>query len=293
MKVMNVKKFLLVVISAGFLFSACSKDDSNKSDVLTQAEANLLAKYPNAQDIAWKTKGKFNIASFTTPVTKQGSVVKHSAWFNNNGDWNMTESDLVYADLPTAIKTAFEASVYFTWEIDDIDYINRPGMQEVFIIEVEGIDNGVETEIDLYYSPDGILIKAIVDTNDDDDDYEDFIPVDLNDKITGFLKTNFPNASIIDVDFEDGYFEVEIIDNKIIREVIFDKDCNWVLTITEIKKEDLPQIVLDAFLNSDFGSYEIDDIEFHQSPSKDYYVIEIEVNDIDKEIKIDELGNIF
>ncbi len=289
---MNVKKFFLAAFSAIIMFSACSKDDSGKSEVISVAEANLLAKYPNAQNITWATKGNYNIATFTTPVTKQGTVVNHSAWFNKSGDWNMTETDVEYTELPAPIKTAFEASVYASWKIDDIDYINRPGMGEVFIIEVEGMESGAEVEIDLYYSPDGVLIKALYDT-DEDDDYENMIPADLSEKITNFLKEKYPNASIIEVDFEDNFFEVEIIENKIVRDIIFDKDSNWKATITEVEEEDLPQAVKDAIANSEYAEAEIDDIDFYETADKNYYVIEIEINDKEIEIKISEDGVIF
>ena len=49
----------------------------------------------------------------------------------------MTESNLRYSSLPQAIREQFEKSVYSTWKKDDIDKIERAGMEAVYIIELE------------------------------------------------------------------------------------------------------------------------------------------------------------
>lgn len=48
----------------------------------------------------------------------------------------MTESNLRYSSLPQAIREQFEKSVYSTWKKDDIDKIERAGMEAVYIIEI-------------------------------------------------------------------------------------------------------------------------------------------------------------
>ena len=288
---MKLKRFLLAALSCIAILTACSKDDVNINESLSKAQENLLAKYPNATDIVWRTKGDFNIANFNLSATK-ATVTSHSAWFNNKGDWSMTEFEIDYKDLPAAVKTAFEAREYASWKIDDVDYVHRPGMEELYIIEVEGYENGKEVEIDLYYSPDGILVKTVYDS-DDDYDYEDLIQVIMSEKILSFIKEHYPSARIIDLDFEKGYFEVEIIDIKVKRELYFDKDSNWVATITEIKENQIPQIVLDAILASEYAEGEIDDVDYVQTVDKNYYIIELELNDKEVEIKVDENGVIF
>ena len=58
-------------------------------------------------------------------------------------------------------------SEYASWKRDDIDKLERTGVETVFVIEVEKQNQ----EVDLYYSADGTLIKSIVDTDDDNSEH--------------------------------------------------------------------------------------------------------------------------
>ncbi len=60
--------------------------------------------------------------------------------FDGTGKWVMTESNLRYSSLPQAIREQIEKSVYSTWKKDDIDKIERAGMEAVYIIELEKED---------------------------------------------------------------------------------------------------------------------------------------------------------
>lgn len=68
---------------------------------------------------------------------------------------------------------------------------NATGAEEVYVIEVKNKVDGVETEIDLYYSKDGVLVKKLVDA-DNDYDYGDYIPAAPVEGVEAFLKANFP-----------------------------------------------------------------------------------------------------
>ena len=101
------------------------------------------------------------------------------------------------------------------------------------MIDVEKTENGTETDIDLYYSEDGILVKTVVDA-EKDNDYENMLPQTPTSGIDAWLKENYPEARIIDIDKEDGLTEVEIIDNRLVREILFTASGEWLLTKTEI-----------------------------------------------------------
>lgn len=45
----------------------------------------------------------------------------------------MTETDLPYAALPEAVKNAFQNSEYGSWRPDDVDMIEREGMEPVYV----------------------------------------------------------------------------------------------------------------------------------------------------------------
>ena len=54
------------------------------------------------------------------------------AWFTPGGEWVMTETDIPYAALPQAVKTAFEGSEYADWRVDDADQVERRDMETLY-----------------------------------------------------------------------------------------------------------------------------------------------------------------
>lgn len=50
----------------------------------------------------------------------------------------MTETNIAYDDLPLIVKHAFEAlTQYEGWKCDDVDMLERKGMEKVYVIEIE------------------------------------------------------------------------------------------------------------------------------------------------------------
>ena len=69
------------------------------------------------------------------------------------------------------------------------------------------------------------------------------------------LKANFPNARILDIDREDNMTEVEILDGKVVRELLFDGTGNWLFTKTEMSYAALPAVVKQALDASEYAGY--------------------------------------
>ena len=159
-----------------------------------------------------------------------------------------TDSEILFEQLPEEVKAAFRAGEYSAWTIDEVERVQRNGAEEVYVIEVKNKVDGVETEIDLYYSKDGVLVKKLVDA-DNDYDYGDYIPAVPVEGVEAFLKANFPNARILDIDREDNMTEVEILDGQVVRELLFDKASNWLFTKTETVYAALPAVVKQALRN--------------------------------------------
>ena len=81
----------------------------------------------------------------------------------------MHEHDMSFSSIPQAVKTAFEESSYSKspWMHEgEVDVIvkNDEGLT-LYVIEVEKEENGTETEADLYYSEDGVLVKEVIDAD--------------------------------------------------------------------------------------------------------------------------------
>ncbi|HIZ85795.1 MAG TPA: PepSY-like domain-containing protein [Candidatus Coprenecus stercoravium] len=276
------------ILSLVLFTTSCNKQGPESmvnDDVKKELQAALLERYPDARDVVWSEKSGYFVADFTASAVRSESI-RYSAWFDGSCKWHMTETDIPFDMLPQAVRDAFASSEYADWRIDDVDMLLRDGVETVYIIEVEGTDaDGLAREVDLYYSEDGVLVKTVVDAGDDYD-YNDYIPDTPAQGISEYIKAHYPDARIVDIDREDGLTEVEIIDGRICRELLFDASENWLYTKTEIRTADVPESVMSALNASEYADYRIDDVDFFQTPDGDFYRFELESRDDDIEVDV-------
>ena len=189
--------------------------------------------------------------------------------------------------LPEAVKTAFEASPYASWRIDnEIDKLQRSDNSEtLYIIEASPKEGNVETEVDLYYTEEGILVKEIVNAEADNDYYE-YLPQQPEGNIQTWLDQNFPNARIVDYDCEQNE-----------HEILFDNQQQWVYTKTEYERRDLTQIptsILNHLRTSPYYTSDnaIDDVEKYTTRDNGtYYCFELKTAyDDDVKVYVNETG---
>ncbi len=285
-----MKKLLFLVAACSALALQSCENDDGQTRVSDRAQEALFAKYPDATNITWRSKGGYVIANFNLPASQASTPEHNVAWFDNAGSWYMTETEIPYSALPEAVRTAFEASEYATWRIDDVDRLDREGAETIYVLEVEGRIDGVETEYDLYYSPDGVLVKTSVDT---DSDYGDYIPSPVSGTIEAYIQTNYPGARILDIERERGLTEVEILDGRVHRELYFDGNGNWCYTQTEVRSSEVPKVVMQALADSAYASYRIDDIDhFTTAEGEEYYLFELESGNREVNLRIEADGSI-
>ena len=257
------------------------------------------AKYPNATNVTWSTKDTYAVANFYLASTRTGGhEPNNTAWFNMAGHWNMTETEISYQQLPEAVKTAFEASPYASWRMDnEIDKLQRSDNNEtLYIIEVSQKEGNVETEVDLYYTEEGILVKEIINA-EADNDYHEYLPQQPEGNIQTWLDQNFPNVRIVDYDCEQNGTEVEIIANGLKHEILFDNQQQWVYTKTEYERRDLTQIptsILNHLRTSPYYTSDnaIDDVEKYTTRDNGtYYCFELKTAyDDDVKVYVNETG---
>ncbi len=282
---MKFRNYLSLFIAAlcTLCIQSCSNDDDAKSPVSPQAESAFNQKYPDAQNVAWRSvSNKYQVASFLNGSTT------NDAWFTPDGKWYMTETDIPYEKLPAAVKTAFEQSIYASWTKDDVDMLERLNQETIYVIEVENKTTRNEEEIDLYYSEDGILIKAVPDSEDNPEDY---LPIELPEEVTSFINKNYPNSRIVETEIENKILEVEIIQDNVCKEILFDSSYEWLATSWEIEEGLLPAAIKEAIAASEYSAWEIDDVEYTETPNGVFYVIDLELNDKEVTIKMDQDGN--
>lgn len=273
---------LLLAVSTAWSLQSCDNDDNDSISVPTELQNAFSSKYPNAANVKWETKSGYYVADFYDGH-------EASAWFTQDGKWQMTETDIPYAALPQAVKTTFESSEYAAWKIDDVDKLDRENIETVYVIEVEKQNQ----EIDLYYSTGGVLIKSIVDVDNDEGNY---LPtVKLTAEMKAFIDNKYPGSQVVEIEIEDdnnalrGFTEVDIIHENASKEIMFNKNGNWYSTSWEVRI--LPNHI-GTIIDQKYAGYRIDDADFFDmAEGTDYYLIELEKNNApDVKIKIAEDG---
>lgn len=255
--------------------TACNDDDRESVKVPAAVQGVFGEMYPGATHVEWSDRGGYMVADF-----RDGGAGMQ-AWFDAAGKWYMTEQDVPYAQLPEAVRTAFESGDYAAWQVDDVDKLMREGLETVYVLEVE---RGKE-EFDLWYSADGVLLRAVPDT-DGDDDREGMLPQELPQAVRDFIAGKYPGARIADAEREKGTLEVEIIDGRTPREVCFGTGDAWLWTKTEVRSSGLPAAVIAALAGSQYANWKIDDADHYDSPDGEWYLLELEEPQSEREAEL-------
>lgn len=274
---MKTKLSVLALAMCGMLaFTSCDDDDNNYLPDQTITKA-FDEKYPDAGKVEWETKGGYEVAEFHV------SGNETEAWFDNKGNWVMTKTEINFGLLPEAVRKSLRGSEYKDWKSTDFDKLERSNAATVYVIEVE---QG-EQEFDLYYTEDGILLKAIPD-----DDNDNFQPTVVPQAITDAINEMYPGATVLEFDSEKTGFEVDILHNNIYKDVYFNTGNEWLYTEWDIKEVNLPAIIMNAYKASDYKDYRIDDIDVIENPAGISYVLELEKGNDEVKMTISSEGKI-
>lgn len=275
---MNKKlTFCAALLSGCLAFIACD-DDKDESPVApnTAIEKAFTNRYPDAGRPLWETKGSFAVAEF-----KLGND-KADAWFDMNGQWVLTETDVPFTALPEAVRNGFAQGPYADWKVEDVDKLERPEAATVYVIEVE---KG-ETEKDLYYDESGMLFKEITDGGDNGAALPSVLPEAIKSRIAEL----YPGAVILEYDVEKQYTEVDILHDKRYKEVVFNLSGAWMYTEWEISQAELPDPVKATLKGPAYAGWRIDDIDRVEKPTGVVFVVELEQGDQEKKVTFGEDG---
>lgn len=273
---MKTTVFIFMLLGvAGLTWTGCNNKNSYKPDARIVSAMN--AKYPKATRIEWKQKHDYQVAEY------YDNGVESEAWFDNNGRWLMTESDIKYSALPAPVRNGFEKSIYASWKKDDVDKIEREGMAPIYVVEV---DKGGQ-DMNLYFTGSGMLVKAVDDDHRDGwDDYMPVMPV-IKDKIL----QKYGNATIINTYKKNGKLYADVADHNRVKEIVFDNN-NWIRTSWEVDAADVPSAVMNALKASDYNKYRVNHIYFNESPDRSYYTFNLEEGNNTKNWSVDAGGNV-
>ena len=292
------KCFLSTAVAAVCLLGTVSCDQ-HKNDVGTTIPQPILdafeSDYPLAKSVTWAQKSGPAVADFTLSED-DGSQSRNAAWYDLvDYARDMDEKELPYERIPEAVRTAFEATEYAAepWQRDrEVDCLTRGGYEVLYVIEVEKRENGVETELALYFTAAGELVREVADA-DPNEDYEEYLPQTPAASVDEWLAERFPDARIIDVDKEDGLTEVELLADGLKHEVYFQGD-DFVMLKTEYEGLDLQRLdaAILAAVQAQYPNGTIDEVERCETTEQVYYCVELLDGRREVQLCLDEAGQV-
>lgn len=291
---MKLKMFFALLALGGISLQGCDNDgDDISASKVPEAIRNTFSEtYPDTRNLKWDLESvsqkQYYKAEFNN--RKEGDY-STSAWYTMDGAWLLTETEMPYSAIPVAIRTSFEGSMYAAWKRDnEVDKVERMGVAPVYIIDVESV---ADEDVDLYYSEDGVLIKAISETPGSvpgDGSLLPDAPSGTVSGVTAVIKEKYPTATIVEIDVERGITEVDIVDGNIAKEVLLDSSHQWISTSWDVRPTTLPDVIKKAITASQYSTYRIDDADYVETPAGDYYLIELESGKLEVKVKIDLKG---
>lgn len=135
---------VLAVAVAAIALLSCDKYEDGKPAKEVRTEFNKM--YPDAKDVEWEPQRGFWVVSFETGNSPD--VVEHEAWYDADGGWIRTETEVYISDLPKKVLDAIAASEYASAVIDrnDVVYVETP---ESSWYRLELFLGGVEIHVDV------------------------------------------------------------------------------------------------------------------------------------------------
>lgn len=127
-----------------------------------------------------------------------------------------------------------------------------------------------------------LVVVAFAACNDDDDN-KTTVP---NDVVKSFIETNYPGATILEIEkVNGGLTEVDVMHDSKKKDIYFNNDNVWVYTEWDVLTADVPQVVLDKVAEM-YPEYSVDNVDYIQSPDGDFYEVEIEKGNFEKHLKV-------
>lgn len=262
--------FFMLLVSAGFIFS-CDDDNENSVVVNNTIKAFIEQKYEGA---AIRTAEYDREGLLEVEFLHDGHI--KDAYFNSANKWLYTEWDVALLSLPKVV-TDVVAQNYPGFRIDDADFIETENKR---YYEIEIDKGGVEQWI--FVTTDGVIISNASEANSSV----------LSDAIKIFIEQRYPNARIVDVEYErNGIFDVNIKHDNIVKEVYFNKASEWLYTAWDVSVASLPDIVADAVAQA-YPHYTFDGADFVESADGNYYRVEVERGNFEKNVYVTVEGEI-
>ncbi len=236
---------MLAIAATSAAFVSC---DSNNDEPTNPTKETILVEqlekdYGTAiSNLSWSSRSGFEIASFTLATKADDDQIE--AWYKYDDDAaeRYMESRDLGTDIPSVIKTAFEATPYSdaaVWKIDEVELeedFNESNAGATYEVELENIaDSNLEATLVFDATTGALLFSKEEIDGDDDDDTK--IPVTA--EIKAAVEAAYPGAIIVDVEYDDNEYEVDAViksaDGN--REIELELNSNFEIINAEVEQE--------------------------------------------------------
>lgn len=115
---------IAAVAFAVILTGSCEKYEDGRPEKSVRNEFSQM--YPDAKDIEWDREHSWWTVSFETGTAPNRT--EHEAWYDLNGQWIRTETDMRLSAVPERIMGFLSASEYgsASFEDNDAEFIQTP-----------------------------------------------------------------------------------------------------------------------------------------------------------------------
>ena len=97
-----------------------------------------------------------------------------------------------------------------------------------------------------------------------------------------------PAGQYREIDQDKGLLKIDIIDQQIMKEVVFNHQNQWVVTTWEVPHNNVPVNVMNVLKTSSYANYRIDDIDYEERADDSLvYIFEVEQGDREFDVTID------
>lgn len=277
---MNAKTTLFTLFAGlAILLAGCDNNDDDHKDAIEPTEPVMQAfnkKYPNASNPIFTIEGNYYVAEFTN------NGVSTEAWLTEQGKWMMDKADTPFNQLPEAVTAAFDNGLYAGWKVDDSYTINRDSMTVVYKIDAEKGNS----DMDLYYSPYGNLIKAVNDEGNED------APIVIPAEVHTLMAFTFATCDLLDIQSNaDGYI-LNMLDGKVYKIAQLNKNYLWQSTSYQIAEQNVPEIIMDSFQSTGYVGDTIESILVKIDANGTFYTFTVDHNGQSTNVTFDAIGNI-
>lgn len=132
---------LILALGAAWSLQSCDNNDDDSIAVPAELQNAFSSKYPNAANVKWESKSGYYVADFYDGY-------EASAWFTQDGKWQMTETDIPYDALPQAVKNTINTTYPGQVDDDDAEYVEEATGGTYYLIDIENSEKDVKISAD-------------------------------------------------------------------------------------------------------------------------------------------------